>query len=457
MNGFASCPLRELSLARPDAEALVAGGERFTWRTLDAHVTALAAALAKEGIAGGDSIALLSENSPALVMHLLALARLGARAVLLNTRLTPFELNPLVARVRPRRIFAAEPGRLDNAEPLRVATAQPAAEGAATLHPSAGAILFTSGTTGQPRPALLLHRTFVAAAAASRARLGTGAESRWLCSLPLFHVGGLAMLWRCLYDGSTLVLSDQLEPGITHASFVAAQLQRLLEQNARPLGLKVALVGGGPTPRHLVDAARAAGFPVRLTYGLTEACSQVSTQVSAEGYDSGVALDGAQVRIASPNEAGEGEIQVRGPSLFAGYLYDERASACARDGAWLKTGDFGTLDARGTLRVLGRRLDLLVSGGENVYPAEIEATLLQHPSVRDAGVLPQADERWGQVPLALVVSRTEGLDEASLRDWCKVRLASFKVPARFRQVAALPRNAMGKLDRRALNLLGGQP
>ncbi len=438
------CPVHARALERPDAEALVQGEERLTWAQLDERVTSLAGALANDGVSAGDCVAVRAFNSIELIVHVLALSRLGARVALLNARLTELELAAQVERLRPRRVVAepfARPG---------------AVAGPTTLHPSAGAVLFTSGTTGTAKAALIRHRAFEAAARSSRARLGTGAGSRWLGSLPLFHIGGLAMLWRCVHDGSTLVLGDATALGrerITHASLVATTLQRLLEQGVPALpDLRAVLVGGGPTPAPLVDAARAAGLPVRLTYGLTEACSQVTTQAEARGHDAGTPLDGVELRLGP-----EGELEVKSPMLFTCYLHDERATQAARGSGWLKTGDFGALDGQGRLTVLGRRNDLLISGGENVYPAEIEAALLQHPTVRDAGVLALEDARWGQVPLALVVTADGALDETGLREWCRSRLAAFKVPAHIRKVAALPRNAMGKLDRRALAALGAQP
>jgi O-succinylbenzoic acid--CoA ligase len=472
------CPLRTQALERPAGEALVFGAQRWTWAELDGHVTALAQQLSAEGVSGGDAIALLGNNAPALVIHVLALARLGARAVMLNARLRPLELGALVERIRPRRVFVADALKeaLPKAERLREpGDAAPCTDlRPATIHPSAGAVLFTSGTTGVPRPALLTCDAFRAHALASRQRLGTGPSSRWLCNLPLFHVGALAMLWRCVHDGSTLILHPRFEEHataqaltgerITHLSLVGTSLLRMLELGAATApALQVVLVGGGPAPKHAVAAARAAGLPVRLTYGLTEACSQVCTQESSRGDDAGTPLPGYSVRIVSPDGAelpagAEGEIEVRGPSLLLCYLYDERATQASRRGGWLRTGDFGTLDARGRLTVLGRRTDLMIRGGENIYPAEIEAALLQHPAVRDVGVTALDDATWGQVPLALVVPRQgDAVDEAALRDWCKIRMASFKVPTHFRAVPELPRNAMGKIDRRALVALGGQP
>jgi O-succinylbenzoic acid--CoA ligase len=296
----------------------------------------------------------------------------------------------------------------------------------------------------------------MSAARASASRLQTQSSSRWLVALPLFHVGGLAMLFRCIADGSTLILQERFEEdafagaleeeAVTHTSLVAVTLERLLKRKAfTHAALEVVLVGAGPTPMGLVDEARRAGFPVRLTYGLTEASSQVATQTSAEGYACGPVLDGLQMRLAN-----DGEIELKGPSLLLCYLHDEAATSASHSEGWFRTGDFGALDERGNLTVLGRRNDLLISGGENVYPAEIEAALMAHPAIKDAGVVPLDDVRWGQVPLALVVTKDGTLDEPGLKEWCRNRLATYKIPAHFQPVAELPRNAMGKLDRRAL-------
>jgi O-succinylbenzoic acid--CoA ligase len=467
MSPWPICPVRFHAQGRPDAEALVSEGARWSWSQLDARVTALVAVLVASGIAPGDCVALEKLSAVELVVHLLALMRIGARALLLNSRLTPIEVSTQLERLRPRRVISAAveasgpdaPG--GGRSSRRTALPPPHREG--TVHPSAGALLFTSGTTGVAKAALLRHRSLMAAARASALRLLTGSGSRWLCALPPYHVGGVAMLFRCLYDGSALVLHDRFDGArvvevlraerITHVSLVATMLQRVLRHGVPHLpALQTVLLGGGPTPARWVLEARASGLPVLLTYGLTEACSQVTTQRTPMGLDAGAPLDGLEVRIAS-----DGEIEVRGPTLMLCYLYDERATQAACSGGWLKTGDFGSLDSEGRLTVLGRRHDLLISGGENVYPAEIEAALLQHPEVRDAGVLALDDAHWGQVPCALVVTGSSTLDERALREWCRGRLASYKVPARFRAVAALPKNAMGKLDRRALAALAALP
>jgi len=245
------------------------------------------------------------------------------------------------------------------------------------------------------------------------------------------------------------------DDGITVVSLVAAMLDRVLaarRDRPPPPALRCVLLGGGPTPAPLLERAVAAGLPVAPTYGLTEATSQVATRPpgAAGGL---VPLPGLDVRIAGeegrplpPGEAGE--IVLRGPTLFAGYHARPEATARALRAGALHTGDLGRLDGDGGLHVLDRRTDLIVSGGENVYPAEIERVLLDHPHVVDAGVTGVPDPRWGARPAAWVVLR--GGDGAALPAFCRERLAGYKVPVAFHAVDALPRNALGKLQRARL-------
>jgi O-succinylbenzoic acid--CoA ligase len=328
------------------------------------------------------------------------------------------------------------------------------------------ALLFTSGTTGRPRAARLTVGAFDALARASAENLGPRPGDRWLCNLPLFHVGGLGTAVRCAHDGTTLVLHPRFdagamvravrEEGITHGSLVARTLQECLEAGLQPGRLRGVLVGGGPVPATLVGRARAHGIPVLLTYGLTEACSQVTTERpgEADGSTAGAPLPGLELRILDP--AGrevppgeEGTIAVRGPTLMRGYLDDAVATAEALRDGWLRTGDLGRLDARGRLTVLARRTDLILSGGENVYPAEVEAVLAAHPAVAEVAVVGRPDSRWGQVPVAVVVPRPAAtLDD--LGAWARARLAAFKVPAEVLAATVLPRTAAGKVDRAAV-------
>lgn len=467
------CPVARQARRRPRALALVAGPRRWSWAELDAAVALAAGRLRDDGVGAGNRVALLAGNHPAVVMLFFAVRRLGAALAPLNARLTGTELEPLLRRLAPARVLAEDALRtkLPVGSSLEVWERQPAppTEG---VHPDAAVdwvVLFTSGTTGHPRAARLSVRAFDALAVASARNLGTHPDDRWLCNLPLFHVGGLAMAVRCAHDGATLELQPRAdagevvravsERGVTHVSLVARTLEQSLDAGLTGRGLRAVLVGGGPVPPALVERARRAGVPVRLTYGLTEACSQVATERphEADGTTAGPALPGLRLSIldgeGQPLPAGaEGTIAMHGPTRMSGYLDDPAATAAALRGDWLVTFDVGRLDDRGRLTVLARRTDLILSGGENVYPAEVEAVLAGHPAVSEVAVVARPDARWGQVPVALVVGR-RALLPGELQGWARSRLAPFKIPADVVPVEGLPRTAAGKVDRAAAQAL----
>jgi o-succinylbenzoate---CoA ligase len=298
-------------------------------------------------------------------------------------------------------------------------------------------VIHTSGTTGEPRPVELTYANHAASAAASADALGVQADDRWLCPLPLHHVGGLNVLVRSAINRTTVVLHERfdaervravLEAGeVSLASMVPTMLVRLREAGLRRApGLRAIALGGGPIPPGLLDWAAAAGIPVVPVYGMTETCSQVVAG------SPGRALRGVQLRVA-----GDGEILVRGAMV---------APRAAGNDGWLHTGDLGRLDAAGLLHVEGRKKELILTAGENVAPIEVERALLSHPAVADAGVAGLADDVWGEAVTAFVVlSAPVGADE--LLAWCRERLDAFKVPKAVRVVDELPRNASGKLLR----------
>jgi O-succinylbenzoic acid--CoA ligase len=313
-----------------------------------------------------------------------------------------------------------------------------AAERAALLA-SAGAptgrgvalVVHTSGTTGAPQPVELTLGNVQANALGSAVALGLDRHERWLCPLPLSHVGGLMVLLRSAIYATTAVIGPLDAQDVTLASLVPTMLARLLDAGAAPPPrLRAVLLGGAPAGRALLARAHDAGWPVAQTYGLTQACSQVTVAEPGDLDTAGRPIFGVGVRIA-----GDGEILVEGPTVAGG--------------GTLRTGDLGRLDARGRLTVIGRKSDTIVTGGENVAPAEVEAVLLEHPAVAEAAVFARPHAEWGEAVTARVVARTP-VDPEELRDWCGARLARFKVPKAVELAAALPRTESGKLLRREL-------
>ncbi len=314
--------------------------------------------------------------------------------------------------------------------------------------------IHTSGSTGTPRPIGLTYGNWLWSALGSATAIGLDPAERWLCTLPLAHVGGLSILIRSAIYGTTAVVHDGfdteavlgalIDDAITLVSLVPTTLARLLDAGLEsPPALRCVLVGGAAAPPALLERARAAGIVCVQTYGLTEASSQVTTQIPGDlESDSGPPLFCTRVRIH------DDEIQVAGPTVAP------RATGRVGDGGWLSTGDLGEL-VDGRLRVTGRRSELIVTGGENVSPAEVEAVLADHPSVRESAVVGYAHPEWGEAIRAVVVL-APGLDPNAeeLRAHCLGRLARFKVPKEFVFLDALPRTPSGKIARRQLRSAG---
>jgi O-succinylbenzoic acid--CoA ligase len=336
------------------------------------------------------------------------------------------------------------------------------------------AVIYTSGTSGQPKGAMLTVGNFWWSAIGSALNLGSYPSDRWLACLPLFHVGGLSILVRATIYGITAIVHDGFdadrvnraidEDEVSIVSVVAVMLQRMLDsRNDKPYPptLRCVLLGGGPAPRSLLERCASLGIPVVQTYGLTETCSQVATIAP----DDSLRKIGSAGKPLYPNElrvSGEGEILVKGPVVMAGYAGRPDDTRDSIVDGWLHTGDAGVIDEDGFLYVIDRRDDLIISGGENIYPAEVEAALTSHPSVAEVGVIGVADSTWGQRVVAIVrLNESEAaarFDSAALASHCSERIARFKTPREFHFTTdALPRTASGKLRRSALREMFASP
>jgi len=478
--------LAQRALTLPDRPALIGGGRQWTFGQLHGAADALVGWLAGLGVEPGDRVATLLRNGPHTVQVIHALTRLGAVLTPLNTRLSAPELAWPIQDATVRLLLhdeatAALASALRAQAPgvrLEVLTAQPPGAPAPSIEPgqldldSPHSIIYTSGTTGRPKGVTLTYANHWWSAVGSALNLGTHEADRWLAVLPLFHVGGQAIVLRGVIYGVPVVVHEGFDPtavntaidqdGVTIVSVVAAMLRRMLDDRAGrpyPPTLRCVLLGGGPAPLPLLHECAQLGLPVVQTYGLTETASQVVTLAPADALrklgSAGKPLLPVDLRVehegrpAAPGQAGE--IVLRGPNVMAGYLNQPEATAHALRGGWLHTGDLGYLDDQGYLYVLDRRDDLIISGGENVYPAEVEAALLAHPAVAEAIVVGLPHPRWGQAPAAAVTLRPgQSIAAAALIAHCAARLARYKVPTvvRFRQ--ALPRNAAGKPLRRII-------
>ena len=474
--------------ATPDRLALVApDGSRLTYEELNARADDVARRLAALGVRGGDRVGVFLPNGALFAEVVHACMRLGAVLLPLNLRLTPGELAWQVRDAGARVVLCA-PNTDARAAELRALAPEVSAVHIEEVTPAVDAqlgdrtapndplaIVYTSGTTGAPKGAVLTWSNFWWSAMGSALNLGIQEGDRWLAPLPLFHVGGLSVLTRSAIYGTAAVLHDGFDAErvsaaldderITLVSLVPTMLHRLLEvrgDRPSPASLRCVLLGGGPAPRALLERCAAIGVPVSQTYGLTECCSQVATLAPRDALrklgSAGGPLYPNELRVVDgaggdPLPGEGGEILVRGPIVTAGYWNRPDATERAFMDGWFRTGDFGTLDEEGYLYVLDRRDDLIVTGGENVYPAEVEGVLLAHPCVAEAAVIGESDAEWGQRVVA-VVRLADGADPSvadQLQTHCRSSLAAYKVPREVRvSEVPLPRTASGKLRRGAL-------
>ncbi|MBI4515742.1 MAG: o-succinylbenzoate--CoA ligase [Deltaproteobacteria bacterium] len=471
--------------ACPDQPAIVAGAEVMTYGVLARRARLTAGRLARLGVTRGSRVAVLLRGGAAFAEIMHGLARLGAVLVPLDRRLTPHELRQqcegagaellvydhgtreLAAQIEPtpRRLCCggdaiAGDGALDAIIPAD--DTGDARHDLASVH----SIIFTSGSSGTAKGVLLTYGNHYWSATASAFNLGLQRDDRWLACLPFCHVGGLSILLRSVIYGTTAVIHDGFDPErvnysieaerVTIISVVANMLQRMLAARGPrpyPPWLRCVLLGGGPAPRPLLEDCAACGVPVIQTYGLTEAASQVTALAPGDALrklgSAGQPLLATEVALAGVRTGlgreAVGEITIRGPTITRAYL-DGRATTDAE--GWLHTGDLGCFDAEGFLYVIGRRDELIISGGENIHPAEIEAALQAHPAVAEVCVVGVPDPRWGEAVTACVRLRPgAALTAAALQAAARRLLAGFKVPRRVLLVEDFPRTAAGKIMR----------
>jgi O-succinylbenzoic acid--CoA ligase len=431
-----------LSRASADSEAiaLVTPYEAVTFAQLDDEVAAMVRLLRSAGSEPGQVVPVVLQPDRRGVVTLLALWRIGA---------TPAPLNP----------------RLTEAERARATSALRDVSGGAQ------AILWTSGTGGRPRGVAISFEALLASALGAKERLGLSERDVWLASLSPAHIGGLALITRSLLLGGSLfvvgpfnisrdweLLQGRGLPAgvaglVTHLSLVPTQLLHLLDvsrDEPPPRWLRCVLVGGSGTPSRLLARAQAAGWPVALTYGLTEATSQVATAppelTRRKPGTVGRPLAGVELRIDESEE-----ILVRGSTLASAYVAS--ADSLTDSDRWHHTGDIGRLDADGDVWVTGRRVDRIVSGGVTVDAVEVEEVLLSHPAVGDACVVGVTDDEWGEVVCAWIVPRLGVVELEALDAYVRSRLSASKLPRRYHVEKGIPRNINGKVDRAAVRAI----
>ena len=461
----------------PDKTALSFNDERWTFKQLYEESMALARKLRANDLKTGDRIGLLGPSNEHMVFIAHACMLLGLEIVMLNNRLTKKEINWQVDDSAAIAVIVSDEfEELISHSEIRTITFSTIKSSVEKLFDAQNlweqdrtiTVMYTSGTTGFPKGVRQTANNHTSSALSSVLNLGLDEQDVWLCTMPLFHISGFSILVRSVIYGMEIRLYEKFDAvqvaaeiasgSVTRMSVVSVTLDKILrefEQNgtvAHP-SFKSVLAGGGPVPIGYLERANECKIPVLQTYGLTETSSQTATLSATDAMrkigSAGKPLFFNQIKInKAQNSEDNGEVYVRGPHVTPGYIGRFSNNDPLVDG-WLPTGDIGYFDDEGYLYIVDRRSDLIISGGENIYPAEIENVLAAHPDIREVGVCGKDDADWGSVPIAFVKA-IKNVSEEELKSFCEERLAAYKVPKEFRFVDELPRNASNKLLRRKL-------
>jgi acyl-CoA synthetase (AMP-forming)/AMP-acid ligase II len=456
--------------AHPDRAALVFGGEECTHAELHERAAKLATVLEAEGVSRGDQVALLLHNGFEFVESLLAIHTLGAVAVPINFRLSADEVAYILRDSGAAVLIEA------GSHEERAAAAPPRAEQAALTEGDAALTCYTSGTTGRPKGAVLTHGNLVASTESWIHEMGATPGDVWLSGMPLFHIGGINGLLPFLGLGATSVVTpttgfdpvaaiERIERhGVTMCIFVPTQWDEICARDEVQCmdreRLRVAMWAASPATRATLERLGRT-FPAAAivsAYGQTEMSGATTLLKGPDATRKmgsvGLPMRGVELRVVDDQlrDVGTGdvgEVVYRGPNVMAGYHGNPEATTEAFAGGWFHSGDLARLDDEGYLWLVDRKKDLIISGGENVYPAEVERVLREHPTVADAAVVGVPHPRWVETPIAFVVASAEVTDEELIAH-CRDRLAGFKKPSAVVLLDELPRNAAGKVLKRVL-------
>ncbi|GAB4364324.1 MAG: o-succinylbenzoate--CoA ligase [Calditrichia bacterium] len=448
-------PILTPDCQNPQNPAIITAAEVINYQQLAENVRQVAARLSSMGIGKNERCAILSENSPAYIMLLMAFWSSGVVAVPLNTRWPGDRISSQLKQLDCRGVFVSRKFAAllspDNFHRIIIEDFfSPVGRGKIARESTvnqitgdrAATILYTSGSGGSPRAVLHTLGNHYYSALGSNQNIPVHSGDRWLLSLPLYHVGGLGILFRALLGGGVVAvptaeatLGEAVRNlAVSHVSLVSTQLYRLLrdkEMRSVIPRLRAVLLGGGPLPLKLIRRATRLGYPLYVSYGLTEMASQVTTTRPGDDLEqlqtAGKVLPYRQIKISD-----EGEILVKGGTLFKGYVTSAGIYAARNADGWFPTGDLGEWDSEGNLRVIGRKDRMFISGGENIQPEEIERVLGQYEGVMESVVVPVRNEEFGARPAAFLKMEAEKqLDPEKIRNFLNGKLPRFQIPDHF--------------------------
>ena len=452
------CDLFDLSLVgRRNEVGLEWSGRNFTFGEIEARSNRMARLLQAQGFGCGDRLAVQMSNAIEMIDLYLACVKLGVMFVPINVLYKDREVSHIVGDAEPRRVVRDEEARAMAREAERLEAERPRV---GLDGDTPAAIVYTSGTTGVSKGAVLTHNNFAANGVTLLAAWQITGSDRLLLTLPLFHVHGLGNGLHCwLASGCRMRLEERFEQGRAEEMFLGFRptlffgvptiYVRLLEARREIAGsIRLFVSGSAPLAAQVLEEFEAKfGHRILERYGMTEALMIMSNPYVGERRAGtvGKPLPGVSARVD-----GSGEVYVRGPNLFAGYWRREQATREAWEEGWFRTGDIAERSEDGYYTLMGRRSDLIISGGFNIYPREIEELLLEQEEVAEAAVVGIPDPVRGEVPVAFLVARGGEFDAGRLEGVCREKLASFKTPRRFIAVDRLPRTALGKVQKHLL-------
>lgn len=462
--------IKKQAALAPNRAAVTDGNQTLTFTQLAQTVDRLDRQLASLDALGEQRIALLTDNSVTGYLTALAILNAGHTIVWLNRRLSATELNYQLADSQVAVCLYEDQLDVTGLKCRTIALSQvqaaPETDFVACSDFSttaAASIMYTSGTTGRPKGVVQTFGNHFSSATASALNLGITPADEWLCTVPIFHISGFSIIMRGLIYGMTVRLTSHFDAAeihqmlvnepVTMISVVPYMLKKLLavkqaDQASYNQQFRGMLLGGGPIDQATLKQCEELEIPVVQSYGMTETCSQIVALSFADAAkhigSSGKPLFLTQLRLAEDTH----EIQIKTPALSPAYLGqpEKRAAKVTTDG-WFKTGDIGRLDSDGFLYIHGRGDDMIISGGENIFPDEVEAAYAQCPFVADIAVIGVADEQWEQKPVAFVIPNEQTLLARDLIDYGRQHLAHYKVPKNFYLIDEFPHNASGKLQR----------